>query len=210
MLLFLDLVTSGLLRDELPLGHSSQPWAIKIAAELADAEGNRVTAIDVLIKAERRPIKPQAKELHGIEERRCEQLGVRQNPVLALLSDMAGKALRVVTYGDFDRRIITSQLTSLEEQTRAKKGAFVGRWERPGLEFLNIQDPVCTRECGLLRNPEDSEDDQLRWPSMNEACKQLLAEPIEIDKADAWSGLGATKALFFELLNRGHFENAAY
>ncbi|KZL17636.1 hypothetical protein PsAD2_02972 [Pseudovibrio axinellae] len=209
MLLFLDLVTSGLLRSELPLGHSSQPWALKIAGELSDAQGNRISAIDMLIKAEGRTVKPQAKNIHGVEERSCEQLGVKQNAVLALISDLAGKALRVVTYGEFDRRIVTSLLTNLEEQTRARKGSFVGRWERPGLEFLNIQDPVCTRECGLLQKEKDTEEAQLRWPTMEEACAHLLPAPVEIDKADAWSGLNATKSLFFELLKRGHFEQTA-
>ncbi|MGH0003139.1 hypothetical protein ACQU0X_23975 [Pseudovibrio ascidiaceicola] len=209
MLLFLDLVTSGLLREDLPLGSSSQPWALKIAAELSDMEGNRVSAIDMLIKAEGRTVKPMAKKVHGVDERRCEQYGVKQNAVLATLTDLAGKALRVVTYGDFDKRVITSLLINLESQTNTKKGAFVSRWDRAGLEFLNIQDPVCTRECSILKEGDGLDEDQLRWPSLEESCDHLLTTSYEIDKADAWSGLNATKSLFFELLNRGHFEQMA-
>ncbi len=209
MLLFLDLVTSGLLREDLPLGSSSQPWALKIAAELSDAQGNRVSAIDMLIKAEGRTIKPQAKQLHGLEERRCEQYGVKQNAVLATLTDLAGKASRVVTYGDFDKRVVTSLLINLETQTNKARGTFTSRWERTGLEFLNIQDPVCTRECALPHEGKDENEDKLRWPSLEEACDLILKEPTTVNKADAWSGLSATKSLFFELLNRGHFENTA-
>lgn len=215
MLMFLDLITSGLIREELPLGHASQPWALKIAAEQTDAEGVRLNALDMIIKAEGRKVKPGASKVHGLEERDCDQFGVKQNAVLALLAAIAGNVTRVVTFGEFDKKIILSLLAALEKATNSQKGAYTRRWDRPGLHFLNIQAPVCEQECQLPmikssnKAKGEDEEDGLRWPSLEEACRIILKEPPILNPADAWTGLSATKALYFELLSRGHFEQEA-
>lgn len=205
MYLFLKIATSGLMRRELPLADPQQPWAVTIAVDHTDADGVTLGRLDLMIKADGRSIKPGALDVHGIPLRKSEQFGVKENAVLVLLSELAGYSQVAVSYAAFDTKVIDSLLLRLETSLNKMNGTFVGRWRRPGLAFLVLQDPVAKQECAL---PQDDKPDELRAPKLDEACELLLNEPLPTGRQSAFEALQKTKRLFFHLKAMGHFQEA--
>lgn len=202
MFMFLDCETSGLIRRDLDIDDPAQPFAVKIAAEHTQADGTRLSAIDLLIQPAGRAIKPGALGVHGITSRVAELNGLRENTALIFLSELAAKTRVVVTYGDFDPQIINSLLMRLENSLSKPRGTYLNRWARPGLQFLNIQHPACQQACRLVSEFETGE---YRWPSLDQASEIILGEKAREGHHDAWDDLSRTKRLFFALREKGHF-----
>ena len=203
MYLFLKIATSGLIRRELPLDDPQQPWAVAIAADQTDAAGTTLNRFDLTIKADGRAIKPGALEIHGISGSQAERFGVKENPALVLLSELAGQSQLVVSYAAFDTQVIDSLLLRLAASLGKPKQAYVGKWRRPGLAFLVMQDPVAKQECNL---PHEEKPDELRAPKLDEACELLLGEPLPAGKQSTYEALQRTRRLFFSLVEKGHFQ----
>ncbi|EFO30139.1 hypothetical protein TRICHSKD4_3714 [Roseibium sp. TrichSKD4] len=205
MLLFLKVDTSGLIRSELPLDHDQQPWAVRIAFDHCDADGNRISAADVLIKANDRPISNAAEAIHGISARHSEKFGLSERPVLHQLADVAAKSAETVaiSYSDFDTRVIDSLLLRLAKALGKPSDTFLKRWRRPGLTFLTVQDPVAKQECELR---QDENPEELRSPTLDEAMELLLEEPLSNERRTADDNLRRLKRLFFHLREKGHFK----
>ncbi len=205
MILFLKIDTSGLIRRDLPLRDPLQPWAVKVAAELTDASGERLNAIDLLIKADGRSIKPKAQEVHGIDARQAEQIGVKEAYALAILADLAGKASVAVSYAAFDTVVIDSLLLRMAVSHGKHEEIYLRRWRRPGLAFLNLQAPACQVACAI----PDTETEEYRWPTLDEACGRLLGEEEPNEDHTVWRELERARRLYFHLREKGHFEDAA-
>ncbi|MBO6512016.1 MAG: hypothetical protein JJ979_26630 [Roseibium sp.] len=201
MFLFLKMETSGLYRTELAPASKAQPWAISIAAEYTSEKGERYGAFDFHIKPGNRAVKPDALEAHGIDPKMCERFGVAEAPVLALLSDIAGKCRAVITYGDLDNRIVVSLLAKLEEAMKKREGFYVEKWRRTNLTFVDIQKPACQMECKLPSEKDGQEE--FRWPTLTEAYHKVFGDSEPPN--NAWEKLVMISDLFFHLRAKGHF-----
>jgi hypothetical protein len=202
MYLFLDLGTSGLVRSDIYLEDPAQPFALKIAAEHTMPNGDRLSAIDLLIKPEGRAVKPKAYEVHGISSRIAENFGFRENLGLMFLADVVKAARVVVTFSSFDPLVIESLMIRLAISLGKPPETFSERWKRPGLTFLNIQHPAAQQ---ATKAESGFDTGEYRWPTLDAACAAVLGLPPREGKHDAWLDLARLKQLFFVLRDRGHF-----
>lgn len=199
-LLFLDTETSGLMKRGLPLESPEQPWVVSLAAELCDDAGNQIACINTRIRANGRTIDEGARAVHGISSALAGRTGVSELAALGVLcgrESFASQARYVVGHGiSFDREVIASVL--------ARHGRDPMTWTRPGLQFLDTMlaaSPFCQIDSGR-------DDGAHKWPSLDEACQQLLGEPPRAGMHSAWDDLQRAKRLFFKLRERGAFDIA--
>ena len=207
MYLFIDCETSGFVLDDVPLGDDAQPWIVQIAWAHADDSGKTLSRASMLVKADGRKIKPGAEAVHKITARQCEQNGFPENYMLAQLAHAAGISQAIVSYGDFDARVVESLLLRMERRSNRQRGVFRNRWRRPGLEFVNVMFPSAQQACKLPSNVDWSTE--YSWPSLDKAAEIILGVKRESDVHDAWEDLELLKAIYFELRKRGHFDGAA-
>jgi DNA polymerase III epsilon subunit-like protein len=201
--LTIDLETSGLIRKDLPLSDPVQPWAVSIAADLADNDGNSLGFFSLLIKPDGRKIQANAEKVHGISSRDAEIWGIKENAPLVVLQDLAGKAEFIVSFGDFDKLVITSLFARMEKALSKPEGTYGRKWARPGLQFVDVQKPAAQAVCKL---PSEFEDGDYKWPSLDEACSIILGEAPRDGAHTAWDDLQRTKRLYLALRDQGHFE----
>jgi len=207
MYLFIDCETSGLLLDDVPLGDDAQPWIVQVAWAHVDAMERPLSRASLLIKAEGRKIKPGAEDVHGISAKLCEQNGFFERHMLAQLAQAAGMSQAIISYGDFDARVVESLLYRLERRNNLRRGAFRDRWRRPGLEFVNVMAPAAQQACKLPSKVDWSTE--YAWPKLDTAAEIILGIKREGVIHDAWEDLTLLKRLYFELKRRGHFDGVA-
>jgi DNA polymerase-3 subunit epsilon len=198
MFLFVDVETSGLIKKNLPLDDSNQPWVVSLAAQLCDSAGNELAAIRTGIRANGRAIAGEASAVHGISSRMASYSGVAEKSALRLLcghESLVSQARYVVGHGlQFDKDVITGVIL--------RNGWDASVWTRPGVEFcctMQAATPFCK-----LKGEHDS--GSYRWPSLDDACATLLNDPAREGAHDAWDDLQRCKTLFSWLRERGAFE----
>lgn len=204
----LDLETSGLYREDLSMDDPGQPWAIQIAAVLCNGAGLVTNAFSHIVKADNRRIKEDALKVHGISDRAAAQVGVHERRVLGILTDMLKTAsmteMRVVTYGDMDRKIIASLLARYALLLNKPSTSFDPLWlTRPGVQFINLQRPYLQQLCQL-----PGEFDDYRWPTLDEAAQIILGRKAREGHHDAYEGCVILKDLFVECARRGLISEA--
>lgn len=206
---FLDMETSGLYRRDLSIDDPAQPWAVSIAAAACTNDGMIVNHFSFLIKADGRTIKENAQKVHGISARVSSQFGIPEPRALGALTDMLKTApmdlaLRVVTFGDFDGKVLSSLFARFALSQNKPSNAFDRLWlRRPYIEFVNLQHPFCQQACKLPSELEGSGD--FKWPSLDEACEIMLGMAPREGLHDAWEDTLRLKTLYFECVKRGYF-----
>lgn len=208
--LLLNVETSGLYRDDLTPFDPGQPWAMSVAAMLCNEGGVVTQMMSHIIKADGRTAKENAVKVHGIPARITAQIGVPEPRVLGMLADMLKTAIptamKVVTYGDLDRRIITSLFSRFGE-SQGKPNGYDRLWAaRPGTEFVNLMTPWCQQACKLKSEFESGE---YRWPTLDEAAQTLLGRAPREGFHDSFQDLLILKDLYLELALRGLFNREA-
>lgn len=210
--LFLDIETSGLYRRDLSIDDAAQPWAQEIAAALCNDAGVMINFFRFIVKAEGRTAKENAIKVHGISARAASQIGLPEPRVLGALTDMLKTApmdiaLRVVTFGDFDGKVLSSLFARFAVSLNKPSSAFDRLWlRRPFIEFVNLQHPYCQQACKLASELEGGGD--FKWPSLDESCETMLGIPMREGFHDAWDDMMRLKALYFECLKRGYFKGS--
>lgn len=165
--------SSGLFRDDLPISHDGQPVLVELAHMLIDENGRSGNINTNIVKSEGRVTQAEASKVHGLSNWEIAQVGAKQARIVGLLTDLLRtlpyKHMKVVSYTDFDARIVGAALARLGEQMSPKKD-FSNLWlGRPLTEFITLQDPWARLECKL----EDG-DGGYRKPSLQEAERIIL------------------------------------
>lgn len=209
--LLLDTKTSGLYLENLKMDDPQQPWVPSLAAALITKAGTFVSHMSFLIKAEGRKIKANAFNEHGITDVACSQYGVPEPRVLGLLTDLLKtapmSALRVVTYGDLDPKILGSLLARFAISQNKPSTTFDRLWlARPGIELIDIMKPYAQQVCKL---PPTVEGLDYKWPSLSEAAEIVLARPPRPGLSDAWDDLLTLRDLYVTFDRRGFFNRGA-
>ncbi|HWL06769.1 MAG TPA: hypothetical protein VNQ99_17835 [Xanthobacteraceae bacterium] len=228
-LLFIDIESS-----DLPRPGATQPWIVQVAAELEYGDGSPSEMMCFRIRADGRTIRPGAQNVHGISTGMAGRSGINEGLVLSNLCGLAAVADAVVHHGkDFDRDMVASALTRLPERETAigaldwlatikscETGEAMGRvlrafvndsrmleqaWLRPGLEFVSTMD-AATPFCRL---PGTHESGGYKWPSLDEACEQLLEMEPRAGHHNAWDDVQRCKRLYHWLRDQRAFERAA-
>jgi hypothetical protein len=204
-ILFLNCATSGLYREDLGPTDAGQPWVMACAFMLCNDAGAATNQGFHVIKADGRTAKENAVKVHGISAWATTQIGIPEPRFLGLLADLLKTlplhAMKVVTYGDLDRRIISS-LFARFGMSQGKEGAYARLWEtRTGTEFVNLMQPWCQQVCRLPSQVEG----EFKWPTLDEAAAVILGRaPVEGFR-DAFADMLLVKDIYFELQRRGMF-----
>lgn len=204
--LFIDCESSGLIREDLPLNDAGQPWPMQVGAMLCNEAGVALNHFSLLIKAEGRTAKENAVKVHGISAWVTAQIGVPEPRVLGLLGDLLKTipktSMKVVSYGNFDHRLISSAMARFAE-SQNRPGSFHRLWEgRPGTEFIDLQKPWCQQLCKIKT---DFESNEFKWPTLDEAASIILGRAPREGHHDAFGDLLLLKDLYFEIQRRGLF-----
>jgi len=209
-ILFLDLETSGLYLDKRSAFDPAQPWAMACAAMLCNEAGIITNAFTHIIKADGRTTKENALKVHGITAQATARIGVPEPRVLGMLADMLKTApvqgMRVVTYGDFDARIIGSLFSRFGE-SQGKPTAYDRLWTaRPGTQFIDLLKPWCQQACKL---PSGFETSEFKWPTLDESAEIILGRPPRTGAHDAWEDMLILRDLYFHFQRAGIFQREA-
>lgn len=195
--LVIDCESSDLIREDVPLGDASQPWAVSVAADLCSDDGQSLAFFHTHIRSEGRAIKEGARAIHGISTRDAGRNGVSEVTAIGFLIGLAAQATTVVGHGlSFDKQLIESLLI--------RRGKDVRMWTRPGLAS------VCTMltAAPFCKIPSNHESGGWKWPSLDETLA-AFAMPPRPTPHSAWSDAQATKAIFMHLRALGAMEAAA-
>lgn len=206
-LLFLDCESSGLIREDLPLNDASQPWPMQVGALLCNEHGAVANHFSLIVKGEGRTAKENAVKVHGISAWVTAQIGVPEPRVLGLLGDLLKTipmtAMKVISYGDLDPRLMSSAFQRFGE-SQGRPLAYNRLWEgRPGTEFIDLQKPWCQQVCKLPSALEGAGD--YKWPTLDEAALAILGRGPRADLHDAYGDLILMKDIYFALQQRGFF-----
>lgn len=209
-ILFLKVETSGLYRDDLPSGDAGQPWIMQAAFALCNSSGAVTNLGSHIVKAEGRTSKEAAVKVHGITAWATTQIGIPEPRLLGLIGDLLKtvpmNAMTVVTFGDMDRRVVSSAFARFGE-SQSRPGAYARLWEhRPGTEFIDVQKPWAQEVCKL---PSGVEGGDYKWPTLDEAAQIILGRPPREGFHDAFSDMLLLKDLYFALQARGFFNRSA-
>lgn len=208
-MLFLSIATSSLLKDSLPADSKQQPWIVRIAAQLVDANGAIEQGFCTSIRASGRKIDGAASEIHGITSTQADRGGVYELFVLGAICGLKASGKRSTDYpglasmaryvvcwnADFVRAVIGSMF--------ARHGEPADAWVRPGLTFIGLQQVIAP----FCRLP--SSEGGYRLPKRDEAVSLLLGLPERKTPVSPESNLDIEKLLYFWLAEKRAFEEIA-
>ena len=207
-ILFLDLKTSGLyLRNE-SIDSTQQPWAPYLAAMQCNDAGHVINYFAGYVKPDGRMVKGGAFEKHGIDHKACGRLGIPEARALGMLSDMLKVGpfeshMKIVTYGDMDRKVIASLFARFAISLNKPSSAFDRLWlTRPMTTFIDLQKPYAQQICKLPSEIETSSE--YRWPRFAEAAEVIVGRKPG-DHPDSLEDMLLLKDMYFELDRRGFF-----
>lgn len=207
--MLIDLETSGLWKERLPFDDPQQPWAVSIAMAILEPDGSMRRHFSTLIKPDGRTIHPEAEKIHGISTRKASQDGTPEARVLGLLSDHLKTMpmdswFRVVSYGDFDPKTISSLFARFAISQGKPSNTYDRLWRhRPLVEFVNLMDPFCTQLCKI---PSEQIEGSYKWPSLDESAEIILGREPRGQRHDAWQDMLILRDLYLNLRDRGMFK----
>lgn len=210
--MFLDLETSGLWKERLSMDDPQQPWAVSISMAILKPNGDLRSHFSELIKPDGRTIQAEAEKVHGISTREASQEGVPEARILGLLSDHLKTMpmdswIRVVSYGEFDKRVVSSLFSRFAVSQGKPSSAYDRLWmARPFVEFIDLMQPWCQMLCKL---PSGFDDNQFKWPTLDEAAVHILGREPRGSRHDAWQDMLILRDLYLALRERGHFAEPA-
>jgi hypothetical protein len=183
--MFINCVTSDLLKKDRSLADDSQPWCVWVCG-LLEVPGRYPQCFSLAVKAEGRKVRAGAEAVHGLSSRDAAKHGVSEVVVLGDVCGLAAQAECVVGHGiDFDKDVITSLLMRRDKSTKL--------WVRPGLRFFDTM-ALATPFCRLPRAV--NEDGSFKWPSLREASEILLKETVEEGPHDPMNDLERVRRLW--------------
>ena len=187
MYLFFDTETTGLPRNwKAPVTDlANWPRMIQLAYLLSDAEGNKISGGDFIIKPEGFTIPAEAERIHGISTERAIKEGRELRPVLLDFQAAIDRAEYLVAHNmSFDEKIVGAEFlrNTMPNSLPAKK-------------------KVCTMQTATdycaLPGPYG-----YKWPKLTELHGKLFRQGFE-EAHNAAADVGAMIKCFWELKRLG-------
>jgi DNA polymerase III epsilon subunit-like protein len=202
--IFFDTETSGFISTKLPPNHSKQAWCVQLAAVVTKGE-EEIDGMNVLIKAGKRWIHPNAEKIHGISVDKSNKEGIQEveamNTFLDLINLCSNNLLFVCHNYLFDERAIRQLFERTKNKIDIKKRN----------NFEMIKKHVCTmanqKIVSFCKLPYPSHLktkplSHYKWPKLAELYNILFDKEFK-NAHDALADAKATKECFFELVKRG-------
>jgi hypothetical protein len=204
-LLFLNIATSGLLKDGEPA-----PWICRVAASMCDEDGTELDSLAVSVRAEGRFIDAGAAASHGITSRAAAKRCVHEVHALRIVCGMEPGPKRPDDYFGMVNcagTLVAWDVNFVRAVVAAALADYAGpavAWIRPGLTAISLRDTARTH-CKLPDERPDSTG-AYKMPTRDEAARILLgAEPRPLPHT-ADSNLHLERRIYFELRARGEFK----
>lgn len=187
-----DVETNGLVRDDLPDDHPTQPHIVQLAAILLDGGFRHLDTLDLIIRPEGWRIPLTASRIHGITEERALAEGIPEAEALGRFMALAARAERRVAHNaSFDTRVLRIALTRL-------------------LHAWDVQPVFCTmeatRDLCCLPPTEAMVATGRTWhksPRLAEAYEHLFERAMRGAAHDALADCHACAEIYSELAQRG-------
>ena len=191
MYLFLDTETTGFPNLNLSPRDPKQGRVCQIAFILADENNRNIAEFSSLVAPDGWKIQIGAQNVHGLSDDLCEKYGVKSRTAFQLFQRLADKVDIVVAHNlDFDMKM-------LEVEAAAHS-----------LEMPVFKERHCTMKAAtpLCKLPK-ARGSGYKWPKLSEALPMLCGRELGDDAHDAMVDTRGCKDLFFELRNRGLFQD---
>lgn len=195
MFLVVDVEGSGLIKRDLPLSNPSQPWCMSIAARLMDESFVPLDWMYTRIRSDGRRVEAGAERVHGVSARAAARMGISEIAALGCLIGLAAQSRYLIGHGvDYERQIIAGVLERQNKNTSI--------WMRPGLEV------ICTMKAAapFCRLPSGRDDNDWKWPTLDQACETLLGEAPRSGTHNAWDDMERADRLFQHLHGKNAFD----
>lgn len=164
MIVALDCETTGLFDDrEIDDAAPHQPRLVRICCALYE-EDREVALIDLTAKPDGWIIPDKVAEIHGTTQQMAVKIGIPVRSILSPVVNLSKAAEAVITYGDYDLRIVMAELKRMNVGT-----PFPG----PGVERVDVM-RLATEWCKISHPNGDG----FKFPKLVEATKILLGEDI--------------------------------
>lgn len=111
MILFFDTETTGLIKEDLPSEHPSQPHMVELSAILCESDGTKRHSIDMIVRPNGFEIPQVVVDIHGIDTALALRVGVPLHVVLNSFLALLEISDRLIAHNiDFDRKIMKAAL----------------------------------------------------------------------------------------------------
>lgn len=194
--LILDVETSGLLRDALPIDDPNQPHLVSLALKLVTPDKVCRGRFSTMIKPSGWSIEPEALAVHGITEMMASNCGIPEYIALSVLKAFAINASRIVGHHliGFDWNVITASLI--------REGSDALWWKK----LASRREDTMEMATPVLKLPGKIPG-EFKWPTLEEAvnhfgCGDNLNWYTWKSSHRADEDVDATEYLFFRLMER--------
>lgn len=187
MILFYDTETTGFYQYRLPVDDENQPHLVQLAMQLCEDDGSIASQVSVIVDCPV-SIPDQASSVHGIDNHRSAQLGVKPETAVGLYNFMASRADLVVAHNiKFDSAIMRTACV------------------RAGHETILSVPEYCTMEAAapIVDLPPTERMiaagiNKPKSPKLEECIKHFFDEDLE-GAHDALVDVTACRRVFFHL-----------
>lgn len=197
MYLVADTESTGFFKENHPPGSPVQPHIVQLGAELCDADGRVVAAINLLVKPQNWGIPREAEEVHGISTAMCEQYGLPIKTVVGMFGTLVRRAKLVVCHRRvFDHGLIWTEIIRAEDtNTLAAYLALPGFCTmESNIKLMNLPPTPAMVAAGRRH---------AKTPNLQEAHEFYLGAKFD-DAHDAFADVQATRRVFFAMKKLGH------
>lgn len=183
-----DTETTSKYNFRAPATHDSQPDVVQLCAMLCDE--NRVYSMFNVYVHGDMPIPEEATKIHGVDREMTAKIGVTRKTACILLGNFLRKADLFVGHNiDFDQAVMRTAML--------REGGDGKLLNKPSFCTMKQATPICKIPHA---NPRHAED--YKWPTLQEAYKQLV-NPEGFEGAhDAMADVTATYEVFRVLRNK--------
>lgn len=192
MILALDIESSGLPPDGVPIGSAQYPWMVSVGCVLFDMSGRDRAVFGSRVRSDGRTIQADATAVHGISTREAGRSGIPERTALSLVCNLAAEATILTGFNvEFDRNVVVSGIVRLGQEPQ--------KLTRPGLQVLDLMRPA----AAFTKIPSGHADGGYRWPRLDDALARIRNERPRQGHHDALKDAMAAKRLFLSLHHRG-------
>lgn len=182
MLLFFDTETTGLWKDNLPIGHDEQPRICQIAGVLTDEDGVEQMSLNLPVYQEVVP--ERAAAVHGKTAEVLARIGLNEGIVLSVFEEMLELAHTVVAHnGAYDQKVVMNALLRYDG---VAKDPFRGK---QAFCTMRAATPLCR-----IKSPRGG----FKWPNLQEAHRHFFGHEFE-GAHDAFADVKACRDIYFEM-----------
>ncbi len=192
--IFFDVETSGFASKKLPANHPDQAWAVQLAAILS-TKSKIIGELNVIIKANGRPMNSHAQAVHGISPETADRDGIPELDAIAQFAALLVSNPKKVCHNyDFDSQFIAHMFErNMDELTDEQRSRY----------FIDLPHFCTMKDTGIKKYVSAKNvNGRAKFPKLSELYHKLFNRNFD-DAHDAMADVRALRDSFYELQTRG-------